>query len=58
MIPRPPHARLTLQESAQHLTSRLQQRMPSNNLHKPLQPISTLFNHFIREPIRKDLMFS
>jgi len=30
--------------------------MSRNNLHKPLQSISTLFNHFIREPIRKDLL--
>ena len=29
--------------------------MSRNNLHKPLQSISTLFNHFIREPIREDL---
>jgi hypothetical protein len=30
--------------------------MSSDNLHKPLQSISTLFNHFIREPIREDLL--
>jgi hypothetical protein len=29
--------------------------MTGYNLQKPLQPISTLFNHFVRKPIRKDL---
>jgi hypothetical protein len=32
--------------------------MPSNDLHKPLQPISALLDDFIREPIREDLMIS
>jgi hypothetical protein len=49
---------LTLQEGAQHLASRLQQWVTSYNLQKPIQSIPTLFNHFIREPIRKDLPIS
>jgi len=30
--------------------------MSSYNLHKPLQSISTLLDHFIREPIREYLL--
>lgn len=32
--------------------------MASYNLQKPIQSIPTLLNHFIREPIRKDLPIS
>lgn len=46
---------LTLQEGAEDLASRLQQWMTSHNLQEPIQPISTLFNHFVRESVGEDL---
>ena len=46
---------LTLHETPQHLTPRLQQRMPDHQLQKPLQAFPSMLNHVIAEPICKHL---
>ena len=47
--------RLTLYETGQNLTPRLQKGMPSNDLKKPLQPLPPMLNNIIRKPIGKHL---
>lgn len=44
-----------MHKTGQHLASRLQQGMADDNLQEALQPISTMLNHVIAEPVRKDL---
>lgn len=45
----------TLYETRQHLTSRLQQRMSRDNLQEPLQPLPSVLNDVVAEPVGKNL---
>ena len=45
----------TLYEAGQHLASRLQQRMPDDDLHEPLQALAPMLNHVIAEPVCEHL---
>lgn len=46
---------LTLHKAPQHLTPRLQQRMPDHDLQEALQPLPSMLDHIVREAVREHL---
>lgn len=45
----------TLHETSQHLTPRLQERVPDDYLQKPLQPFPPVLDHVVAEAVREHL---
>lgn len=48
-------SQLTLHKRREHFATRLQQRVPHDNLQEPLQAFPPMLDHIIREPVRKHL---